>query len=99
MANRSPRRSRPILILPPARADRIASRPIVYACFSRFGHHRAPEAANLALTLRLLLRHGADPDTPLASEHGPLSCLYAACGLNGNVEMTRLLLEAGARSQ
>ncbi len=70
--------------------------PIVYACFSRFGHHRAPEAADVALTLRLLLNNGADPNTAFASEHGPLSCLYAACGLLGNVEMTRLLLEAGA---
>ena len=70
--------------------------PIIYACFSRFGHHRAPEAADLALTLRLLLNNGADPNTAFASEHGPLSCLYAACGLLGNVEMTRLLLEAGA---
>ncbi len=70
--------------------------PLVYACFSRFGHNRAPEAADLALTLRLLLNNGADPNTAWASEHGPLSCLYAACGLNGNVEMTRLLLEAGA---
>ena len=73
-----------------------AVEPLVYACFSRFGHVRAPEAADLALTVRLLLRHGADPDTALMSEHGPLSCLYAACGLNGNVEITRLLLEAGA---
>ncbi len=70
--------------------------PIVYACFSRFGHHRAPEAANVALTLRLLLTNGADPNTAFASEDGPLSCLYAASGLLGNVEMTRLLLEAGA---
>ena len=70
--------------------------PLVYLCFSRFGHHHASEAADLALTVRLLLNHGADPDTSLESEHGPLSCLYAACGLNGNVEITRLLLEAGA---
>jgi len=70
--------------------------PLVYACFSRFSHHRTPEAADVALTVRLLLNHGADPDTTLASEHGPLSCLYAACGINGNVEVTRLLLEAGA---
>ena len=70
--------------------------PLVYAGFSRFGHHRALEAADLALTVRLLLNHGADPDTTFTSEHGPLSCLYAACGLNGNVEITRLLLEAGA---
>lgn len=70
--------------------------PIVYACFSRFGHHRAPEAADVSLTLRLLLNSGADPNTAFAAENGPLSCLYAACGLLGNVEMTRLLLEAGA---
>jgi ankyrin repeat protein len=70
--------------------------PIVYTCFSRFGHHWAPEAADVALTLRLLLNHGADPNTAFASEDGPLSCLYAASGLLGNVEMTRLLLEAGA---
>ena len=70
--------------------------PLVYAGFSRFGHVQAPEAADLALTVRLLLNHGADPDTAFQSEDGPLSCLYAACGLNGNVEITRLLLEAGA---
>ena len=70
--------------------------PIVYACFSRFAHPQAPEAADLALTVRLLLNHGADPNTAFQSEDGPLSCLYAACGLNGNVEITRLLLEAGA---
>ena len=70
--------------------------PLAYACFSRFGHTRAPQAADLALTVRLLLNHGADPDTTFPSDDGPLSCLYAACGLNGNVEITRLLLEAGA---
>ena len=73
-----------------------AVEPLVYACFSRFGHHRAPEAPDLALTVRLLLNHGAGPDAAFAAEHGALSCLYAACGLLGNVEMTRLLLEAGA---
>ncbi len=70
--------------------------PLIYACFSRFGQPRAPEAPRLALTVRLLLNHGADPNTTFQSEEGPLSCLYAAAGLLGNAEMTRLLLEAGA---
>lgn len=70
--------------------------PLVYACFSRFGHPGAPEAADVALIVRLLLNHGADPNTAFAAEDGPLSCLYAASGLNGNAEITRLLLEAGA---
>jgi ankyrin repeat protein len=70
--------------------------PLVYACFSRFGHARSKRASNLAETVRLLLAAGADPNTSIPSEYGPLSCLYAASGVLGNVEMTRLLLEAGA---
>lgn len=70
--------------------------PLVYACFSRFGHARSKRAPNLAETVRLLLEAGADPNTSIPSEYGPLSCLYAASGILGNVEMTRLLLEAGA---
>jgi len=70
--------------------------PIVYVCFSRFGHPRSDRAGQLALTLRLLLRHGADPNTAMEAEHGPLSCLYATAGLLGNAEMSRILLDAGA---
>lgn len=70
--------------------------PLVYACFSRFGHAASPRADKLAATVGLLLEAGADPNTAVATEHGRLSCLYAACGVLGNVEMTRLLLEAGA---
>jgi ankyrin repeat protein len=70
--------------------------PLVYACFSRFGHARSKRAPHLAETARLLLEAGADPNAAMASQHGPLSCLYAASGVLGNVEMTRLLLEAGA---
>ncbi|MGZ3306082.1 MAG: ankyrin repeat domain-containing protein [Asticcacaulis sp.] len=70
--------------------------PIIYVCFSRFAHPGSERAAQLALTLRLLLRHGADANAAFASEHGPLPCLYAAAGLNGNAEMTRILLDAGA---
>ena len=70
--------------------------PLVYVCFSRFGHAGSPRAERLAMTVRLLLSRGADANTAFMSEDGPLSCLYAASGLLGNAEMTRLLLEAGA---
>ncbi len=70
--------------------------PIVYVCFSRFSHPRSERHADLALTLRLLLNRGADPDTAAESEDGPLSCLYAVSGLLGNADMTEILLEAGA---
>ncbi|HVZ28995.1 MAG TPA: ankyrin repeat domain-containing protein, partial [Asticcacaulis sp.] len=70
--------------------------PLVYVCFSRFAHGRSERAPQLALTARLLLSRGADPDTALESEDGRLSCLYAASGLLNNSELTQLLLEAGA---
>lgn len=73
--------------------------PLLYVCFSRFGHPQSPRAPRLALTARLLLQNGADPDTTFQPEDpndGPLSCLYAASGLLRNTEMTRILLEAGA---
>jgi len=70
--------------------------PIVYVCFSRFAHPRAERHTDLALTLRLLLNRGADPDTAVETDDGPLSCLYATAGLLGNADMTDILLEAGA---
>ncbi len=73
-----------------------ACEPIVYVCFSRFAHPRSERRADLALTLRLLLNRGADADTAIEGEHGPLSCLYAVSGLLGNADMTEILLDAGA---
>lgn len=70
--------------------------PIAYVCFSRFATPRSPRAAQLALTLRLLLQRGADPDTAIIDDDHALSCLYGVCGLLNNAEMTRILLEAGA---
>src|SRR5262249_40594225 len=43
-------------------------------------------------TVRLLLRHGADPNPQPASSPGPR---YAACGW-GDVAVVRLLLDSGA---
>jgi len=55
--------------------------------------------APLLACARLLLQHGADPDSawsdPRAPEF-PLSALYGAAGRTHNVAMTKLLLEAGA---
>src|SRR5580692_4472770 len=63
--------------------------PLLYVCFSRFGSG----------TSRLILRHGADPNaafTPADLPDNPLSCLYAATGLNNNPALALALLEAGA---
>jgi ankyrin repeat protein len=66
--------------------------PLRYVCFSRFANGKSSRAGDLAETARVLLRHGADPNTSFDS----LSCLYAATGLNNNPELALALLEAGA---
>jgi ankyrin repeat protein len=74
--------------------------PLLYVCSSRFAGARPDRAADLVATARLLLAHGADPNAFYVDRRWPdcpLPCLYAASGLNNNVELTRLLLDAGAR--
>ena len=71
--------------------------PLLYVCFSRFANPKSPQAGGLVEVARLLLEHGADPNTAsFEIPNNPLSCLYAASGLNNNLELSRLLLEAGA---
>jgi hypothetical protein len=73
--------------------------PLVYVCFSRFAGARSSRAGDMAETARTLLRHGADADAVLVLEDfpgNPLSCLYAATGLNNNPALGLALLEAGA---
>jgi len=73
--------------------------PLVYLCFSRYANGRSTRAPQIAKTARLLLSHGADPSTSFLPEHlpnNPLSCLYAATGLNNNADLGLALLEAGA---
>ena len=73
--------------------------PLVYACFSRYAGRKSPRSAALVETVRVLLRYGADSNTSFTPEdlpNNPLSCLYAATGLNNNPELARVLLEAGA---
>jgi ankyrin repeat protein len=73
--------------------------PLLYVCFSRFANGRSSRAGDLAQTARILMRHGADPDVsfvPKESTDSPLSCLYAATGLNNHPALALALLEAGA---
>jgi ankyrin repeat protein len=73
--------------------------PLLYVCFSRFANGLSRRAQDLAETARILLRHGADPNTAFVPEDSPdtsLSCLYAATGLNNNPGLALALLEAGA---
>ena len=73
--------------------------PLLYVCFSRFADGMSSRAGDLAETARILLRHGADPNAAFIPEDlpdNPLSCLYAATGLNNNPALALALLEAGA---
>jgi len=73
--------------------------PLLYVCFSRFANPKSSYSAGLTETVRVLLRHGANPNPFYLFENRadmPLSCLYGATGLNNNVEMGRALLDAGA---
>jgi len=73
--------------------------PLVYVCFSRYARPDSGRAGGLVETARVLLRHGADPNTAAITEEwpdNPLPCLYAASGLNNNPALTLALLEAGA---
>ncbi|HUE43597.1 MAG TPA: ankyrin repeat domain-containing protein [Candidatus Sulfotelmatobacter sp.] len=73
--------------------------PLIYVCFSRFGNRASGRSDGLIETARLLLKHGAHASasfTPADLPGNPLSCLYAATGLNNNPQLALLLLEAGA---
>ncbi len=73
--------------------------PLIYLCFSRYANARSTRTSQIVETARVLLRRGADPNTSVVPEdlpNNPLSCLYAATGLNNNADLCRVLLEAGA---
>ncbi len=77
-----------------------ACEPLVYACFSRFANGGSARADTFVLMARLLLEHGADPNTAYHDKRwpqNPLPCLYAATGLNNNAPLGLLLLKAGAK--
>jgi ankyrin repeat protein len=73
--------------------------PLVYVCFSRFADGRSGRASDLTDAARFLLSHGANPNASSVDDRwpdSPLSCLYAATGLNNNPALARVLLDAGA---
>ena len=73
--------------------------PLLYVCFSRYANGKSDRASDLTETARVLLRHGANPNTALVLEDlpdNPLPCLYAATGLNNNPGLGQVLIEAGA---
>ena len=73
--------------------------PLVYACSSRFASPDNSREPQLRAIANELLQRGADPNARWlnpAFNNCPLSALYGACGVNGNVAIARLLLEAGA---
>ena len=61
--------------------------PLLYVCHSVF--------ASAALARELLAR-GADPNVTFTNEYGEMSALYGAAGVVHDLELTRVLLEAGA---
>jgi ankyrin repeat protein len=73
--------------------------PLLYACFSRFHREGSARAEGIVRTAKLLLAHGADPNTFYEDDRfpdNPLPALYGATGHSNNAALARALLEAGA---
>jgi ankyrin repeat protein len=74
--------------------------PILYACFSRFLRTDRARAAGIVAIVRRLLDRGADPNVHFLHEEDGESWvqtpIYGAAGIANNVELTRMLLAAGA---
>jgi ankyrin repeat protein len=68
--------------------------PILYACFSRL--LRAERAAGIRVVVQLLLAAGADPNASFDHEGWLQVPLYGAAGIANDVELTEMLLDAGA---
>jgi ankyrin repeat protein len=92
------------LALDPAAARRrggpLDREPILYACFSRLLRSDAARAAGIVAVVHRLLELGADPNVHfLHEEDGERwvqTPIYGAAGIANNVELTRMLLAAGA---
>jgi ankyrin repeat protein len=73
--------------------------PILYACFSRLLRRDPQRAPGVRHVVRALLAAGADPNAWFVDAGSWLQvALYGAAGINGDPELTRMLLEAGAEA-
>src|SRR5580704_9403005 len=73
--------------------------PLLYVCASRFHRESKEGTAGIVGVARLLLAHGADPDTFYLWEgdgKSKQSALYLATSESNNPALARVLLEAGA---
>jgi ankyrin repeat protein len=70
--------------------------PILYACFSRLLRGDPQRAVGIRRVVRLLLDAGADPNAAYVKGEWLQVALYGAAGIAGDIELTRMLLEAGA---
>jgi hypothetical protein len=70
--------------------------PILYACFSRLLRADPERAAGIRAVARLLLDAGADPNASFDHEDWLQVPLYGAAGIANDVELTRMLIVAGA---
>jgi ankyrin repeat protein len=75
--------------------------PILYACFSRFLRADRVRRDGIVKIARVLLQQGADPNadyfTEFEGEKWLQSTLYGSAGIANDNELTKLLLDAGAR--
>jgi ankyrin repeat protein len=71
--------------------------PIVVACASHMYRLGPQVAAASVQCVRLLIEHGADPNTIFTQDGAELPVLFSACMAN-NVGVVRLLLERGAKA-
>ncbi|MCA1594832.1 MAG: ankyrin repeat domain-containing protein [Chloroflexi bacterium] len=70
--------------------------PILYLCFSRFLRFEPDRTPAFVRTAQLLLQHGADPNSLFISNGERETALYGAAAVSSSVEITRLLVDAGA---
>lgn len=79
---------------------KLNAQPIVYACSTRFARPSSPREPQVRAVVQELLQCGADANAYwLNPDFGycRLPALYGACGVNGNVAIAQILLEAGAK--